>query len=278
MKDSKTGTICTTGKDSKTCNTHSCDPVESMDPNDYESSKKVACDKTYFKRLVDENSNKFRTALDYQNFRNALYDCASVTSSILRKSDTAYDILRSHSRTTIVSGKGKSETCTCYYNKDSSSAERTCNKAACTQEHERFVSGNIYNGKILVLSATTSLKWPDWGTSSSKCGEDNGFGDCENETSSVEKWGYRSILIGDSSGDVSEATGWGACTKETNAIINWEECGSRDERKNRIASFQNGLTVGLYTYQDWYYWKNERSSRDKNSYKNGQVYVQIFKI
>ena len=278
MKDSKTGTICTTGKDSKTCNTHSCDPVESMDPNDYESSKKVACDKSYFKRLVDENSNKFRTALDYQNFRNALYDCASVTSSILRKSDTAYDILRSHSRTTIVSGKGKSETCTCYYNKDSSSAERTCNKAACTQEHERFVSGNIYNGKILVLSATTSLKWPDWGTSSSKCGEDNGFGDCENETSSVEKWGYRSILIGDSSGDVSEATGWGACTKETNAIINWEECGSRDERKNRIASFQNGLTVGLYTYQDWYYWKNERSSRDKNSYKNGQVYVQIFKI
>ena len=27
MKDSKTGTICTTGKDSKTCNTHSCAPT-----------------------------------------------------------------------------------------------------------------------------------------------------------------------------------------------------------------------------------------------------------
>ena len=27
MKDSKTGTICTTGKDSKTCNTQSCEPT-----------------------------------------------------------------------------------------------------------------------------------------------------------------------------------------------------------------------------------------------------------
>lgn len=277
-KDNYTGRVCSTGSESQRCNTHSCDPVETMDPNNYEESKKIACDPTYFQRLINNYFYKFQSGLNSQNFRNALYDCASVTQSIIRNSDAAYNALRSNSRTTIVSGRGSSKDCTCYYYKDSKSAEKTCNKPACQQEHENFTSGVIYGGRILVLSATTSMNWIDWGTSSTKCGEDNGFGDCQNETSSVDKSGSRSILIGDSNNNVSEATGWGACTKTTNAVINWDQCGSREERYNRITQFQNGLRVGLFTYQDWYYWKNEKQSREKNFYDSGTVYVQIFII
>ena len=158
---------------------------------------------------------------------------------------------------------------------------RTCDKPACTQEHEDFVSGNFYNGKILVLSATTSMRGPSWDSCSDNCCTISGFGDCANTTDSVENSGYRSILIGDSSGNVDEATGWGICTSGVNnAVFNWDgdACYASDERKNRIASFQNGLTVGLYVRIDKYYWDRESSSREINRYKNGEVFVQIFKI
>jgi len=278
MKDKYTGnTSCPgAGQDQRTCNTHSCDPVESMDPNNYESSKNVACNKEYFQRLINNYFDKFKTGLDYQNFRNALYDCGNVTGSIMRKSDAVYQALRNHSRTTIINGNGRSTSCTCYYNRTSKSDEKKCSKPACLREHEQFVSGIIYSGKVFVLSASSPQRVSDWGTSSSKCG-DYGFGECANSLpGSCEKWGERYILIGDNEKMVSEATGWGICNRTTNAIINWDECGSW-EQKNRIAEFQNGVSVGLITYQDWSYEK-ESQSREQISYSSGKVYVQIFKI
>lgn len=268
---------CSTKQEGRSCGLKSCDPVDNMNPNDYDSSKKVTCDKTQFQKLINNYIDRFKNALNYQSFRNALYDCGSVTSGILASSDNAYNILRNHSRTQIVSGSGKSGNCKCYYNKDSKSAEKTCAKSACNGEYENYVSGIIYSGRVFVLSATTAMKAVDWGTSSSKCGDDNGFGDCENEGSSWEKYGYRSIILSDVNNNAYEATGWGYCTRSTNAILNWDDCYSRDERKNRIASFQNSVRVGLFSYQNWEY-NNEKNDRDVYSYQNGKVYVQIFVI
>ena len=69
--------------------------------------------------------------------------------------------------------------------------------------------------------------------------------------------------------------GW--CTKANNGVLNWDDCYSRDERKNRIASFQNGVRVGLFAFQNWEY-DSYKQSRDVYSYQNGKVYVQIFVI
>ena len=270
MKDTKTGTVCTTAKDSKTCNTHSCDPVETMDPNNYESSKKVACDANNFKRLLSSYISKFQSALNYQPFRNALYDCASVTQSALRSSNSAYNILRNHSRTRIVTGRGDSESCTCYPQKDSSSAERTCRKPACSEEHQRFVSGTVYNGRVLVLSATTKKHL-------SSTYDGDGFGDYEDEGSSWEKDGYTAFLIG-SGNDIREESGWGECTKTDNAVINWDDCDSSDERKNRISKFLPSLRVGLYRVVEQYYDSSPNSDRVKHYYYSDTVYVQIFVI
>lgn len=268
---------CNTKQEGHSCGLKSCDPVDDMNPNDYNSSKKVTCDKTQFQKLINNYIDRFRNALNYQNFRNALYDCSSVTSSILASSDNAYNVLRNHSRTQVVSGNGKRDSCKCYYNKDSNNAEKTCAKAACNGKYERYVSGSIYNGRVFVLSATTAMKAVDWGTSSGKCGDDNGFGDCANEGRSWEKWGYRSIILSDVNNNAYKATGWGYCTKANNGVLNWDDCYSRDERKNRIASFQNGVRVGLFAFQNWEY-DSYKQSRNVYSYQNGKVYVQIFVI
>ena len=272
-----TGHQCNTKQEGRSCGLKSCDPVDDMNPNDYNSSKKVTCDKTQFQKLINNHIDRFKNALNYQNFRNALYDCSGTTASILASSDNAYNILRNHSRTQVVSGNGSGTTCKCYYNKDSKSAEKTCAKAACNGEYKRYVSGSIYNGRVFVLSATTSAHPMDWGTSSGKCGDDNGFGDCENEGSSWEKWGYRSIILSDANNNAYEATGWGYCTKSTNGVLNWDDCYSSDERRNRIATFQNGVRVGLYSFQNWDY-DSYKQSRDVYGYNNGKVYVQIFVI
>ena len=240
-----------------------------MDPNDYESSKKVTCNANNFNRLLSSYISKFQQALDYQPFRISLYDCASVAHSALRSSNAAYNILRNHSRTRIVSGKGNAGSCICYYYKDSSSAERACSKAACSRKHENFVSNTIYNGKILVLSATTKRYL-------SSAYDDDGFGSYEDEGSSWEKWGYTAFLIG-SGNDIYEEGGWGSCTDTDNAIINWDDCDSSDERKNRISRFLPSLRVGLFRWYDWWY-ETASNCREKNYYYNSTVYVQVFVI
>ena len=252
------------------CNIPECDPVETMNPNDYESSKKVACNATYFQRLVN-NSNRFQNALNYQNFRNALYDCSGTTASILRSSDSAYNILRNHSRTRVITGSGSGAGCTCYY------LRSNCSGSCKTGDYMAYVSDVIYWGRVLVLSATTMEKIPNGGTSSSACGDDNGFGDCENEGSSWSKWGYRDIIISNANKSSNSSTGWGYCTKSTNGVLNWGDCSSWAERKNRIASFQDGVRVGLFSHQDWSYEKGN-GDRDVYTYRAGTVYVQIFMI
>ena len=265
-----TGHQCNTKQESRSCGLKSCDPVESMNPNDYNSSKTVTCNASYFQRLIN-NSDRFRNALNYQNFRNALYDCSGTTASILRSSDSAYNILRNHSRTRVITGSGSGASCTCYY------LRSNCSGSCKTGDYMAYVSDVIYWGRVLVLSATTMEKIPNGGTSSSACGDDNGFGDCENEGRNWSKWGYRDIIIGNANKSYNSSTGWGYCTKSTNGVLNWGDCGSGAERKNRIASFQDGVRVGLFSHQDWSYEKGN-SDRDVYTYRAGTVYVQIFMI
>ena len=258
------------------CNIPECDPVETMNPNDYESSKKVACNATYFQRLVN-NSDRFKNALNYQNFRNALYDCSDTTASILRSSDSAYNILRNHSRTRVISGSGRGKTCICKYNQENKSAVRTCKQPACSGAYARYLSGNIYQGRVLVLSATTMNKVPNGGESDSACGDDNGFGDCDHAYKSTNKWGYRDIIVSDDSTKSYARSGWGRCTNERNGVINSNGGSSCTEKNNRIASFQDGVKVGLYSFQEWEY-ESESNNRWINNYQAGTVYVQIFAI
>ena len=265
-----TGHQCNTKQESRSCGLKSCDPVESMNPNDYNSSKTVTCNASYFQRLIN-NSDRFRNALNYQNFRNALYDCSGTTASILRSSDSAYNILRNNSRTKVITGSGSGAGCKCYYLK------RNCSGSCATGDYMAYVSDVIYWGRVLVLSATTMEIVPDQGSSTTKCGDDDGFGNCRNEGSNWDKRGWRDIIVSNANKTSNSSTGWGYCTKERNGVLNWRDCGSDAERKNRIASFQDGVRVGLYSDLDVSYEKGN-SDHDIYTYRAGTVYVQIFMI
>ena len=252
------------------CNIPECDPVETMNPNDYESSKKVACNATYFQRLVN-NSDRFKNALNYQNFRNALYDCSDTTASILRSSDSAYNILRNHSRTRVISGNGKRDGCTCYY------LRSNCSGSCAERDYMAYVSDPIYWGRVLVLSATTLTTVPDQGRKPDQTCGDDGFGECKNSGDGWEKRGWRKIIVGNANKTSYSSTGWGRCTKERNGVLNWRDCDSDDERTNRIASFQDGVTVSLFSDLDLSY-DSGTKDHDIYTYSSGTVYVQIFAI
>ena len=262
------GKTCSTNRDQRTCNTQSCDPVESMDPNNYESSKTVACNATYFKRLVDNYTSKFQSALQSQNFRNALYDCGSTTASIIRRSDKAWEAMKNSGRTAKVSGRGKSASCTCYPGKDSSTAQRTCEKPACSWEHEQFTSNNLYNGRVYVFSMTQEYH---------NTKDDSGFGDWENTTSSKDEYGYASFLLG-GPGEVGEAGGWGECTQSDNGIYNEDNDWGCDEDDTRIGTFESGIKVGLYRSLEYWYYSSSSNDRIYNYYYSGTVHVYFFKI
>ncbi len=258
---------------------HWIDLANTFDINNYAQSKIVACRDDLFQRLIDTYTAKFRNAVNNsQNFRNAMYDCGSVAASAISNSRNGYPVLRQSGRTTIVSGNGRHASCTCYPNKESKSAMKTCDKPACSGEYDQFVSGVIYSGRIFVLSATSDRKPGDYGTSSSKCGDDDGYGNCENEGKNFEVDGYRSIIMGPSNGEANEVIGWGYCNSRTNnAVLNTNECD--DETENRIAIFQDGLRVGLYSCIDKYYDINDgRNDRTYNDFESYKVYAQIFKI
>lgn len=248
------------------CNTHPCES-----PDDYEWSKERACDKDKFQAIIDE-PEKFKKFIEESAFRNAMYDCSQVTSSLLRKSDTAWAALKKSSRYQLVSGQGKSASCTCYYNKESSGAMRTCSKPACSYEYEKFVSGTIYNGKVLVLSASTNHYL-------SKTYDYDGFGNWDDSGRTWDKFGWSSFLFG-SGNDISEYSGWGVCNRTTTGDINREDCISSStwaEKYNRQAIFLPSLRVGLYRGVNQTY-NASSNDRDANFYYDGMVYVQIFKI
>ncbi len=265
-KSNYDGSYCGSYTQSQSCNTGSCD-----NPDNYDWSKSKACDAAAFQAIVN-NTALFKNYIEYQQFRNAMYDCAKVTSSILRNSDAAWTALKQSSRYTFVSGNGKSGSCTCYTQKDTASNDKTCAKPACSGQYEQFVSGTIYNGKVLVLSASTTQSY-----SSTYDGYD-GFGDYDDTGSSWDKWGYTAFLFG-AGNDIQDFRGFGSCNRTNTGDINLSICNDNYLKKfNRQAIFLPGLRVGLYRLYDYYSYKSMNSCKQENYYYSGTVYVQIFRI
>lgn len=264
-KSNYDGSYCGSYSQSQSCNTQTCDG-----PNNYEWSKSQACNATTFQAIAN-NTSLFKNYIEYQQFRDAMYDCASVTASILRNTNGAWNALKQSSRYAFVSGNGSATDCTCYYNKDSSSAQKTCEKPACSEKFEDFVSGTIYGGKVLVLSASTT-------NSLSKTYDGDGFGDYEDEGRTWDKWGNTYFLLG-SGNKIEGYRGWGSCNRTNNGNLNLDICGdSWSERYNRQSVFLPSLRVGLFRMIDYYSYSSESQSRQYNYYYNGTVYVQIFRI
>ena len=283
MKDNYTSKTCSTGRDSKSCNTHSCDPVEGMNPNDYNSSKTVACNSTYFQRLVDNYISKFQSALQYQAFRNAMYDCASTTQNILKKSDAAWNALKNSGRTALSTGRGSTSSCTaknycppsgmCRYTE-------TGNKSLCYGEYGGVVSGYLYSGKVLVMSMSQSyVSTSEWDL--------DGYGMRSNSTSSSDYWGESLFLVGGAN-DVSTVSntggGWGKCTFGTTGGTTdnrkyLEEWGCR-EKDSRISRFKSGVRVGLYRKEQRSTFGSSGSQTDQDRYEtlSRDVTVLYFKI
>ena len=254
---------------------HWLDLAKTLDYNNYNQSKTVACRADILYRFIDSFTANFEKAVNNsQNFRNALYDCGSVAASAINASENGYPVLRRSPRTLIVNGTGQDKSCDCYPNKESKSAMRACEKPACEGYHEQFMSGQIYNDRIFVLSATVERRPP---SSSPKCVDSNGYGDCDNEGSSWDVWGERSILIGDKYNDVYEAVGWGECNSPEKNAVFYYDCSIYEEPDNHIALFRNGLKVGLYSYVTKST-ESGKGDKDMYRYKNYRVYVQIFKI
>ena len=251
------------------------DLASTLDYNNYNQSKTVACRADILYRYIDNFTANFERAVNNsQNFRNALYDCGNVAASAINASVNGYPVLRRSPRTLLVSGNGRDESCDCYPNKESNSAIRACERPACEGYHEQFMSGPIYNNRIFVLSATVERRPP---SSSPKCVDYNGYGDCDNEGSSWDVWGERYILIADKNNDVYEAVGWGECNAPEKNGVFYYDCSIYEEPDNHIAYFQDGLRVGLYSYVTKST-ESGKGDKDMHRYKSYRVYVQIFKI
>ena len=268
---------CGSTTQSQTCNTQSCDPVEGMDPNNYESSKNVACNATYFQRLVDNYISKFQSALQYQNFRNAMYDCASTTESILRKSNAAWNALKNSGRTAISSGRGRSASgkckCTYYY---SSGNERCsgCSSAAITNSASSYASDYLYSGKVLIMSMTQNRKI---GTSK----DFDGYGEYDEIRGSTEYWGWTDLYAGGAN-DYGSVGSWGFCTFGTDGIYNsgYDSYGyGCTERGARISEFKSGLRVGFSRSESTStYTSSHDGWSDAIYYYSDQITVLYFKI
>lgn len=262
-KSNYDGSYCGSYSQSQSCNTQTCDG-----PNNYNWSKSQACNATAFQAIAN-NTALFKNYIEYQQFRDAMYDCASVTASILRNTDGAWNALKQSSRYGFVSGSGVGASCTCKYNSESSSAYKTCQKPACSGEYEQFSSGIIYGSRVLVLSASTERFL---GTKY----DGDGFGAGDNETRTVD-YTYRSYFLFGSSSSVDSYRGWGSCTRTNNGNLNLSVCNdSWSERYNRQSIFLPNLRVGLYWYYD--YDNGKSGSKVENHYYTDTVYVQIFRI
>ena len=152
IRDNRTNTLCSAGSDSQSCNEGPCER-----PDNYEWSKEITCDADRLQSAVD--SGKFKEFIEYQEFRNAMYDCGSVASRIIRRSSSAIAALRSSSRYRLVTTHGtKSRTC-----KEScpGNCDKNCsNSPACvdTDWYTNAIS-TVYAGRVLIIRDGATLYW-----------------------------------------------------------------------------------------------------------------------
>ena len=263
------GSSCGTTTESRSCNTQSCEPT-------YQDSTAIACDENKFRAIVNDTA-KFRKYIEYQSFRDAMYDCAhvrgSMVESILSGNKAAVDVLRNSSRTILVSGHvPRGSQCNCKESNVTGKNSSSCDKPKCDYSNGSWTTGNLYNGRVLVLSVTST-------TVLAKNLDDDGYGHYEpNSVSSGEYWYEFSIQLFDKNKNYVAAGNGGECNKGTNGLYNTssrDRSASYCEEGARICSFQDGLHIGLirehvYDYEKFYRYIYDRFS--------GNVYAKIFII
>ncbi len=201
IRDNKTNIRCSAGSENRACNQQPCER-----PDDYNWSKEVTCDASKLQSVID--SGKFKSFIEYSAFRNAMYDCASTSESVIRRSSKAIQDLRSSSRYVLAFTKGKkSKTC-----KEScpSNCEKDCkNPPACSDVYDWYPNAisSVYSGKALVISVSANGR-PCMGVVS-RCNdtcEYDGWCDMDNDTGYLTQSGE--ILIGQLDGKKETTATW----------------------------------------------------------------------
>jgi prepilin-type N-terminal cleavage/methylation domain-containing protein len=260
VKDIYTNKVCLNGSDKQTCNTNPCDS-----PNDYEWSKEIACNQEKLQEVVD--NRKFASYIEYQEFRNALYDCSEVSSYVM-SSDAATEMLRKSSRYQFLTTKGKQHSGKC--------KDKKGNGCSWDDPERRAYSyvNTAYGGKAFVISMSTEASFGtgnNWDPNSDyDCNRSDAFCYDENSKGTLTTEYYWYICLA--------APGGGS--QHINCVLRtWNK--TKDGADMEVGQFMPSVgasTVRTYlksAYKSNGDWKYDQW---KSYYTAHTVYLQIFRI
>ena len=243
------------------CNTQSCER-----PDDYTWSKNIACDVNKLKEVI--NNGKFKNYIEYQQFRNALYDCREVSESAMNS--TAIAAMRSSSRYQLISTTGKSKTASC---KETESTNCSRSKYKDPWYYAADYVNTAYNGKVFVISTSSDASFPSGFSSTPNDDKDcdDVYAYCEwyNKSGTKERYnefwiffappGGNKLIVGASRVWDKRKDGYGIDVRTFFPSLGAVTVRTSDEH--------------VYTRDgDWRY------SKYSTYYSGGRVYIQIFKI
>jgi len=260
IKDNYSSKVCSSGSDREPCNQQPCD-----NPDDYEWSKKITCDATKFQEVI--NNGKFKEYIEYQQFRNAMFDCGGNVESIIRHNSSAIEALRSSSRYAYATTKGKkSKTC-----KEScpTNCDKDCKEGPACRYNDWYPNAisTVYPGKVLIISVSGDGR-PCFGVVT-KCNnycDYNGQCEIEGEKNDVSHWGE--IVIGQPDGKDYTLATWYTVGKE------W-----RSGDADTVIKFLNGFGATAIAYYDSYA-QDPDSCRSENRtiWRTSNIAIQYFII
>ena len=252
--------------------------VITQNPDNYDWSKSIACNATKFKEVID--NGKFASYIEHQQFRNAMYDCRSVTTSIISNSSRALTAMKNSSRYQLVNARVTSgRTCKYRPKKRTYSNKDYCGKVVSASYWYENSPDDIipdvpydtadltltraYEGKSFVFSATQKDELPNsrW--------DDNGYGYWQNTTTLTDQFGHAYIIVGQIGGEKVSQT-MGSSTEGTSGYS------SRPINAFVPNTYVTGVQVRTY-YQGT---SSNISSEAYIEYAwhNTTYYIQIFKI
>lgn len=260
IKDQFTNKVCMSGNDQEVCNTHPCE-----NPNDYDWSKQITCSSKNLQEAID--NGKFKEYIEYQGFRDAMYDCASNVEKIILKNSKAIEALRNSSRYELVITKGtKSKSCS---EKCPSNCVSDCsNPPACYYEswYTNAIS-NVYSGRALIISAAAEGR-PCFGVVSTcdKYCDYSGTCDFESGSNAVSYWG--DILIGQLNG-------------QDEVYVNWYTVKGEYKKGDAALAikFLNGFGATVIAkYSNFSLSDNSCRSEERTIWRTSNIAIQYFKI
>ena len=262
--------------------------VITQNPDNYDWSKSIACNATKFKEVID--NGKFASYIEHQQFRNAMYDCATTTESIIRNSRTAQRALIASSRFQLVSVTGKTRTASEKCRDSWDDCKYSYEDDLYFDEAAGAFMNTVYSGKALVLSASASTKVKNspFNTTAWECEYDNYYvignayvsveiGNCEYE--SGERYGNGQALL-----CVGEAVRDGDFRCEEQYYM--DGAGRLVLNGKEIKANETGFATEFFDFvpsvgavRVTQYQKDTSSGYDYyTQYRAQKVYIQIFKI